>query len=222
VFYIGEKMKKLIIVGAGGFGREVLGYARDVQAKLMEWEIKGFVDDNPNALENVTCDIPIIGAIRDYQPQEEDFFVMAIGSPKQKLDVAQKLTKNGAKFISLIHPTARSNGTLGCGCVLSPFSFISCNVQIGDFVTINVYASIGHDSVIGDGCTLISYASVGGSATLGKGIFVGAHGCILNNAKIGDFATVAAGSVVIKSVKPGTTVIGVPAKKLLSTSLPDN
>jgi sugar O-acyltransferase (sialic acid O-acetyltransferase NeuD family) len=210
-------MEKLIIVGAGGFGREVLGYARDVQKIEPRWEIGGFLDDNNRALDNFNYNFPIIRSIQDYQPTENDVFVMALGTPAEKLAVADILIKRGARFISLIHPKAwiGSNVTLGIGCVVCPYTVITCDIRIGDFVTINVYASIGHDSLIGDGCTLSSYASIAGAVKLGNGVYVGIHGCILNGTEIGDFAMIGAGSMVLKHVKPGATVIGVPAKRVL-------
>jgi acetyltransferase-like isoleucine patch superfamily enzyme len=69
--------------------------------------------------------------------------------------------------------------------------------------------------MLGDGSTLSAFAHVSGAVKLGKGAYVGIHGCILPGVEVGDFAVVAAGSVVVKNVKPGTTVMGVPAKKIL-------
>lgn len=209
-------MKRLIVIGAGGFGREVLGWAQDVQALSKEWEIGGFLDDNPKALDGLKYDVPIIGGIKDYMPQNDDYFVLGIGSPRGKLAIAERLMQRGAQFISLIHPTAviGNNIIIGRGCVICPFVTITCDVKLGDFVSLNIHSVIGHDAVLGDGCTLSVHAVVTGHAYLGKGVYVANHGSILPQAKIGDFARVGAGSVVLKSVKPETTVMGVPAKRI--------
>lgn len=210
-------MRRLIIVGAGGFGREVLVWAQDCQAQSKKWEIGGFLDDNHNALKVLNYDLPVIGSIKDYQPKEGDCFVMGIGNPtRRKLAIAESLMKRGAEFINLIHPTAGigNNVTLGKGCVLCPNARITCDAKIGNFVTLNCQAGIGHDAIIGDGCTLSSYSVISGGGQLGKGVYLGVHSGILPKAKVGDFATIGAGSVVFKNVKPGTTVLGVPAKKI--------
>lgn len=209
-------MRNLIIVGAGGFGREVLKYAQDIQAISKDWEIRGFLDDNPNALNGYNYNVSIIASIQDYMPQEGDCFVIGIESPQGKLTFAERLKQRGAQFVSLIHPTVEIgyNVSLGSGCVMCPHSAISCDVKIGDFVTFNAYATIGHDAIIGDGSTISSFGFISGCAKLGKGAYVGVHGCVLPGVRVGDFATVGAGSVVIKNVKPETTVIGVPARKI--------
>ncbi len=147
-------MKKLIIVGAGGFGREILKYAQDVRKQTNDFEIAGFIDDNPDALNEYNYDIRIIGNIRNYEPKVNDIFVLGIESPQGKLEISSILLEKGANFFSLIHPTAEigNNVTIGRGCVLCPHSGISCDVRVGDFVTLNAHAAIGHDVIISDGC----------------------------------------------------------------------
>jgi len=213
-------MKNLIIVGAGGFGREVLSYCFDIQKNNSDnnWHIIGFIDDNLNALNNYSYDISIIDTIKNYIPSNDDLFVMAIGLPTdQKISIAESLVKRGAQFISLIHPTARvdQRAIIGQGCIIAPYAGISCDTVLGNFVTLNAYSSVGHDSIIEDGCTISSYASIAGKVVLGTGVSVGLHGCVLPGCKIGNFAVIGSGSVVVKNVKANSTVMGVPAKKII-------
>lgn len=209
-------MKKLIIVGAGGFGREVFSCAVDMQPHTSDWEVRGFLDDNPKALNGYNYEAPIIGSIKNYAPQEDDLFIIGMESPQAKLNIGNHLLEKGAKFINLIHPTAiiGKNSTLGYGCVMCAHSALSCDIKGGNFVTLNAHAAVGHDTIIGDGCTISAFAHVSGLVKLGQGAYIGIHGCILPKVEMGDFAIVGAGSVAIKFVRPGTTVIGVPAKKL--------
>lgn len=209
-------VKKIVIVGAGGFGRELLYTVRALQLK-MDWEFKGFLDDNPQALDSYPYTEKILGGIRDYRPQKDEFLVMGIATPtSRKLEIAEGLLERGAKFISLIHPATEigANVKIGRGCIISPNVAMSCDIEIGDFVTINGFTGIGHDARIGSGCSLHAFVNVNGFAQLGRGVEVGSHGCILPGAKVGDFAKIGAGSVVLKNVKPGTTVFGVPAKRI--------
>ena len=212
-------LKNLMIVGAGGFGREVLSWLPEIESYQKEWTIAGFLDDNLEALKTYNYNYPIIGKIQNYQPEENDIFVMAITSPTQrKLMIAQDLMQRGAEFISLIHPSAvfGNNNKIGKGCVICHNTIITCDVKIGDFVTMNIMSVVGHDAFLGDGCTLYAFANVNGFAQIGRGVEIGSHGSVLPGARVGDFAKVGAGSVVMKSVKESTTVVGVPAKKLLS------
>lgn len=209
--------KRLIIVGAGGFARELFSWVSwvlSVNESQYEWFLFGFLSDYPDDLDGYDYPISIIGSIRDYIPTEEDLFLMGIAAPSAKLRIAAELEQRGATFITLIHPTAfiSPRAKIGRGCILHLHVGVSCDVNLGNFVTFNGYASVGHDAHIGDGCTISSYANVMGRAHLGEGVFVGSHASILPKSKVGEFATVGAGTVVVKSVKPKTTVFGVPAK----------
>ena len=142
---------------------------------------------------------------------------MGIAAPAQKkLEIARMLQERGMEFISLIHPSVfiGPNVRIGRGSIICQNVVLTCDIDIGEFVTLNVLATVGHDAVIGDGCTLNSFVNINGFAELGKGVEVGSHGVILPNAKAGDFSKIGAGSVVLKNVKANSTVIGVPAKKI--------
>lgn len=209
-------MNRLLIVGASGFGREVLCWLSDMPEEKRDWEIAGFLDTNPLALKGYACSYPILGDPLNFDLQEDDRLVCAIGDPKTKLRLCGELKKRGGKFFTLIHKTAviGRHCKIGEGCVVCPGAVITTDVNIGNFVTVNVHATVGHDSVIGDGSTLSGHADVTGFTKLGKGVFLGSHASIIPNVQVGDFAVVGAGSMVVRKVKPDTTVMGVPAKQI--------
>lgn len=209
-------MKKLIIVGAGGFGRETFNWAKDAEGAGSEWRIGGFLDSNPRALDNYQNYALILGNPVGYQPNPEDLFICAIGNTKQKLEICGHLKKIGAQFATFIHPTAiiGRNTTIGKGSIICPKVVLTTDVTIGSHVILNVYASVGHDAVIGDGCTINGHCDINGFARLGQGVFLGSHASVLPHATVGDFATVGAGSVALRHIKPGATVFGVPAIKI--------
>jgi len=207
-------MKDLIIAGAGGFGREAYSLAKRINAITPQWNIKGFINDIPNALDGIKIDAKIIGTIKDWQPSENEVFVVGISSPAGKEKVANILREKGAKFVSLIHPNASIGEyvEIGEGCVIGGRSTIGSCVKIGNFVHI-AGSMIGLDSVIGDYSTTTGFTNIA-TAYLGKRVFVGSHAVVLNNKKVGDDAYICAGSIVFTNVKAGTKVFGCPAKRI--------
>jgi sugar O-acyltransferase (sialic acid O-acetyltransferase NeuD family) len=206
-------MNKLLILGAGGFGREVLDWASVVPESQRDWEIAGFLDDRPNALDGLNCRCQILGSAGTYDFGSEDRVVCAIGDPKVRLQNCRELKTRGVQFVSIIHPTAiiGSNSRIGEGCILCPYSIITANVTVGNFVVINLHSSVGHDAIIGDGCTFSAHVDVTGGVTLGEGVFLGSHASVTPRIKIADYTVVGAGSVILKKTKPGVTMFGVPA-----------
>jgi sugar O-acyltransferase (sialic acid O-acetyltransferase NeuD family) len=213
----GEENKKLqyniIIVGAGGFGREVYLWAKDIFSKE-EYSFKGFIDDNNKALKNYNMDIDIIGNIKSYLPQEEDRFLFAIGDINKKKKIIEKLKKKNAIFLKLIHPTAlvSENAKIGDGVIICPFCIVSDHVLLGDFVMMNAYSSCGHDAIIGKYSILSSYSAVGGFALLEEEVFFGLKATIIPGKKVGYKSKVSANSVVMRDVPPNRMVFGVPGK----------
>lgn len=207
-------MKDLIIVGAGGFGREVLYLAMAINQVKKQWNIKGFINDDLHALDDIKCDYKILGKITEWVPKPNEVFAMGIASPHSKEKLATSLMDRGAVFVSLIHPRAviQPFTTIGNGSIVGHSASIGDNVTIGNFVNI-MGSMIGQDSIIGDYSTTTGFTNIA-SAKIGKRVFVGSHAVVLNHLSVGDDAYICAGSIVISKVKAGTKVIGYPAKKM--------
>lgn len=208
-------MKDIIIVGAAGFGREVLQWIKDINKVEPTWNIKGFIDDNLEALKGYECDYKVVGTIKEWEPSENEVFALALASPKIKKLVVSILKGKGGKFATVIHPTSIVSEfcILGEGIIITPRCKISPNVEIQDFVTI-LGCGVGHDAKIGSFSTLCGYCAICGHAIIGEGAFIGTSAVIAPSKKIGDDAYVAMGSMVISNVKPGVKVMGNPAKKI--------
>ncbi len=208
-------MKNLIIVGASGFGREVVQWVEDINVVKPEWKILGFLDDNPNALDGCRCDYQIIGSIKDWQPKDNEYFACAIAIPNVKYSVVNSLLERGAKFATLIHPTALVNkyAQIGKGVVITPRSNLNADTKVGDFVSV-LGSGIGHDATVGDYSTLSGRCSINGHVQVGKMVYIACGVSIAPSKKIGDGAYVGIGSVVISNVKAGSKVFGNPAKRI--------
>jgi len=207
-------MKKLIIVGAGGFGREVYSWAKSHPDSGKAWEVAGFIDDDAAALDRYNYPVGVIGPLETHQPAENEVFVCAIGAPMIKKKVCQALLSRSATFIPLVHPSViiGENIEIGNGVVLCPRVTLTADISIGDFVAISCHSSVGHDAVIGDWATISGHCDLTGSTRLGTGAFLGTGVRIVPSKSVGDFAYVGAGAVVIRSVKHGQKVFGNPAR----------
>jgi sugar O-acyltransferase (sialic acid O-acetyltransferase NeuD family) len=212
--------KRLVIIGAGDFARELLWTCAEIPGEQRPWRDICFVDDNLEEararMNSHHIDNPVTSSIRDFVPGADDLLICAIGDPRAKLSVCERLRASGGEFTNIIHPSVAlgPRSALGQGVVIIRFSLLSVDTRIGNFVTVNTYSSTGHDAVIEDGCTLSSHCDVTGHAHLERGVFLGSHAAVMPGVRVGAFAKVAAGSIAFRNVKAGETVIGVPAKTL--------
>lgn len=205
-------MKDIIIVGAGGCGREVANWIEDINEIEETWNILGFIDDNANALEGFPSKYNIIDSISNHVPGNA-CYAIGIANPPVKKMIAEMLESKGAKFASIIHPSTRiyTEFPLGRGLITYPNAKISTGCKIGNFVNIQS-TIIGHDVLIEDYVTVSSSCGVTGGTKLREACFLADHAAISVGMEIGKNAYVGIGSVVIRDVKEDTRVFGNPAR----------
>ena len=206
-------MKKLLIIGARGWGREVYNMLPLCIGYGTEYVVKGFLDDNKDALEGMLGYPPIIDSVEHYEPQSDDVFICALGDAHWKKHYVEIILKKGGVFTNIIHQdsTIERNTQIGIGCIVDKHVCISCDISIGDFVTLQGYAILGHDVRVGNFCHLGTRSFMGGDSQLGEVTTIQTNSIILPHVKVGNDCMVGAGAVVIKKVKDGTTVYGNPA-----------
>jgi sugar O-acyltransferase (sialic acid O-acetyltransferase NeuD family) len=229
-------MKKLLIVGAGGFGREVLTLALDNPKCRVEWQIAGYLDSRRDILKGFASDFsqirdaaqasdevralyrrdyPVLGDPLQHEPQPDEVFVCALGDPAHRLRYAQPLLDKGAVFISLVHPRAAVSAysTIAPGCIIGPFAALSPDAHLDAFVTVNSYSAVSHDVRVGPWTEIGGHCLIAGGAVIGERVRIHPGSIVAANAQIGDGAVVAAGSVVFGKVPAATTVMGNPARR---------
>jgi sugar O-acyltransferase (sialic acid O-acetyltransferase NeuD family) len=205
----------LYIVGAGGFGREVLAYARDVARAAGTFRIAGFLDDHPAALHGRDVGAAVLGTIASLTPGQDDRFVLAVGEPRVRRALALALAARGVRddaFVSIVHPTAYVAGELAPGCVVAPFAFVGPGAALGRHAVLNTYASAGHDAQLGDYAVLSPYAVVNGNVVLEDGVFLATHATVVPGKRVGAWSKLGAGAVALGDLEPGTLAMGNPAK----------
>jgi len=208
-------MKDIIIIGAGGFGREVKQLISDINRDNPSFNLLGFVDDGI-IKGTMIHDLPVLGNT-DYLKslEESTSLAVAIGHPGTKKSIVKELGK--FDFPSLIHPTVHPLGTnirIGEGCILCRHTILTCDITLGDFVILNLACTVGHDAVIKSYSSFMPAVNISGEVTIEECVYVGTGAKIINSLDIGENATIGAGAVVNKSIPANTVAVGIPAKPL--------
>lgn len=209
-------MKRLIIMAAGGCGREVLQWALDINEKTPRWDFFGFLDYDEHMLDGKNSVAQIVGNDDSYEIQDNDEFICAVGNGSIRERIINKMEERGARFINLIHPTAivARSAELGGGVVVYPYSLITADAYVGKGCIINMNCSIAHDVKMSDYCTISPNCDIAGMCTIGKHVFMGVGAHIIPSMTVEDDAYICAGSIVMTKVKAGAKVIGNPAKRI--------
>lgn len=209
-------MQNLIIIGARGWGREVLWSMKEFESRGI-FKIKGFLDDDSHALDGLRGDFPpILSSVEKYDIQEDDLFFCALGEPYWRKYYADIISSKGGHFYTYISPKAivSPNAIIGEGSYIAANSTISDNVTIGKQVIIQSLCTLGHDVIIGDYVSIEAYCFLGGYSEVGEQTSIHVRSTIIRHKKVGQNASVGAASVVLRNVKDNSHVYGNPAVKI--------
>lgn len=206
-------MFNIVIVGAGGFGREVYRWAKD-SFPCTQYRIKGFLSNRPEDLDGFEHDERILGDDLGYAVQEDDRFLFAIADVEVKKRIVVRMKVRSARFLTLIHPTAvvASSARIGEGVIICPFALVSDHAVLGDFVLMNFYSSCGHDAKVGKYSIFSPYATANGFVNIEDGVFLATHATVTAHRRVGRGAKISANSVAMQDVPAGALVYGVPGK----------
>ena len=209
--------KDIVIVGAGGHGREVAMLIEEINASILSWNILGFVDDCHDSLDAECLGYPVIGAIEDYfLSHKEVSAVIAVGDSRTRLLLWNRIRGGTVSFPSLIHPGVRvhSSNMIGEGVILCRGACITVNVSLGGHVHINTNSTVAHESKLDDFATLSPGVNISGNVSLGRGAFLGTGAQVAPSVEVGEGAMVGAGATVIKNLTSNVVAVGSPAKAI--------
>ena len=209
-------MQEVLVVGAGGLGREVFHLAQNCVGYGSSFKIVGFIDDNPTALNRYEGYPPIVGIFSELMNATGKSLFIAIGNNGARRRAAEALVSRNHSFITLVHSTARIAGSLRCGqgCLIGPLVSVGAEATLGAFVLLQTGVIVGHDVSVASYCRLDNYAVLVAKSTVGEGANVHSAAVVNGSVTIGDSATVGAASFVVRTVRAGSTVLGNPAKEL--------
>lgn len=204
----------LVIIGAGGFGRETAALVESINAESDPWLLRGFLDDDASLHATDILDYPVLGGI-DWMADKNDLhFAIAIGAPAARREVARRTADMPAHPATLIHPSVslHRSVSVGEGSIICRGCSLTVDIQVGAYALLNLHCTIGHDAQIHDFATLHPGVHLSGNATVEMEAELGTGAVVLPNRTIGKQSLVGAGAVVTRDLPPSCTAVGMPAQ----------
>lgn len=208
----------LAILGSGGFAREVVTVIHAINVKSPTYDLMGYID---NHLPKGTLinGLPVIGSDDEINKTSMPIsIVTAFGEPGLKEKVYRKYTNPLISFPTIIHPSVILGDApsikFGKGCIICAGCILTTNIEIKDFVTLNLSCTVGHDVTIGDFSSFMPSCNISGEVNIDKKVYCGTGAKIINQINIGENAIIGAGATVTKDLPSHCTAVGVPAKPI--------
>lgn len=212
--------QQVVVIGAGGHGREVHTYIEDIARNGWNGQMLGFLDDGVPA--GPFRNSKILGrmdGLRDSPAErfENLFYITAMGDNGVRRRVVEALISHYGERLrpwTLVHPRAYigSNVELGQDVCVAPDAILTCRVKVGSHCIVNVKASISHDCEIGAFSNINPGATICGNVSIGEGCFIGAGATIIDKKTVGEGCIIGAGAVVVRDIPAHCTAVGVPAR----------
>ncbi len=208
-------MKDIVIIGAGGFGREVKTIIDAINLIEPTYNFKGYYDDGfvKGTLIN---NYQILGGISDLNNLNLSIeVVIAIGTPSVKKNIILQLKNKNIQYPILIHPSvicSIDSVFIGKGSIICAGSILTCNINLGNFVILNLMCTVGHDTIVKDYVSFMPSVNISGEVMINESVYIGTGAKIINKLEIGENTIVGAGAVVSTSLPSNCTAVGIPAK----------
>jgi sugar O-acyltransferase (sialic acid O-acetyltransferase NeuD family) len=210
-------VKELLIIGAGGFGREVAWLVDRINQRCPTWNQVGFLDDTPDLYGKLVNAHPVVGKCADYVKYPDAYLSVCVADANARKRLITILCSVGApRFATLIDPSSlySDSALIGEGCIICAHTILTVNISIKSHCIINLDCTIGHDVSIDDYVTLYPSVNISGYVNIGSCTEIGTGTQIIQHKSIGEQTIIGAGSVVVKDIPSHCTAVGCPAKPI--------
>ncbi len=206
-----DLMKRVAVVGAGGFGREVAWLVSEISATSREWSFVGFFDDSVESTVERYTVLGCIDSLADFD--KEVHVVCAVGDPRVRRALVHRLEQMNRRFATLIHPSVRKSQhiTIGEGTIICAGTILTTNISVGKHCLLNLDCRVGHDSTLGDFTSCMPGVNLAGDVIVEEGCYFGLNACVINRKRVGEWSVIGAGAAVVKDIPPRSVAVGVPA-----------
>lgn len=207
-------MKDLVIIGAGGLGREVAALVERINQRMPTWNILGFLDESKPIGEQVDG-YPVLGNLKWLNDNPTVFTVCGVGTGNTRRKIVERINERSSNVATLIDPSVLITGncSIGEGSIICAGSILTTNIKIGKHVIINLSCTIGHDTILHDFCTAHPGVNISGKVTADECVDFGTGTKVIQGKHICENVILGAGSVVVKDIEEPGTYVGVPATK---------
>jgi sugar O-acyltransferase (sialic acid O-acetyltransferase NeuD family) len=206
---------RVVIIGAGGHGREVAEIMRHQIQVGEKLQLLGFIDENSALHGHYVDGLPVLGNWSWFTRSDspEVAVICAVGTPSICQRFVQHALALGLPFVSAISPLAviSPRAHVGQGVAVFPGAVINTGAFLDDHCIVNVGATVSHDTRVGRYCNINPGAHLAGSISVGEGCYVGMGSNIIQGRSVGMWTVIGAGAVVIRELPAYVTAVGVPA-----------
>lgn len=212
-------MQDVVILGAGGGSKSVLWLLESMNEARKDWNILGFIDENPDRHGAVHCELPVLGGFEWFDTRHPKL-VHGVGSPAVRRRFATLARERGLEFVTAIAPDVRYSRFVkfGTGCLVASGAVLTSHITVGNHCMINLNCTVGHDTVMEDYCTLAPGVHLSGNSHLEEAVDVGAGAVVIPGKRIGRSTVIGAGAVVTTDIPALSVAVGVPAKVIKSAA----
>ena len=207
-------MKDLYIIGAGGFGREIIWIVERINQVQNTWNINGFIDDDISFKGKIIDGYKVVGTVETLSAFLGAWAVCAVGNAKVRKTIIERLPDT--KFATLIDPDVKMSNRIlvGEGSIICAGTILTVDISIGKHNIINLDCTVGHDAIFDNFVTMYPSVNVSGQVSIGRCVELGTGSSIIQGIHIGEKIIIGAGAVVVKDLKESGTYVGCPVKRI--------
>jgi sugar O-acyltransferase (sialic acid O-acetyltransferase NeuD family) len=208
-------MEPMLIIGAGGFGREVLSMLNSMSSGMQIGAPSGFIDDGiPKG--TMVNGLPVLGGLEVLKEYSEAALVIAVGNGSTRERILSKIDSGKFTFPNVIHPSALFQAPqrikMGKGNIICAGSIFTVDIQLGDFCIVNLGCTVGHDAELESFSSLMPGVRISGGARLRKGCYIGTGANLIKATEVGAGSIIGAGAMVDRDIPHNVTAVGVPCR----------